>query len=324
MVLVYIGSDDPTRGDSHGFTGIGQRLAQKLGGEFHYLEGAHLDKLYPGETSKKVALERYFADHKAPDIVLSRAWDEYAHWKKKPLMCITSINEFLASRYLGESINLVCHHLTPELLESEGKKFREHYPALPSPLIAVMMVRIKNAQDFAEKLVSKCAAYPEAAIFLCGSRRTPEINYNHLTEALTGVIKEQGLGQRIKLAGYDFNSLRAAGSDSFNPYVGLLQEADHVIVCGESLSLISEPLAAGKPVMVYETFEYRDLKKKGLTLHFNDCAARAPFETRKIEPVNITEKMAGTLARVFRRKAFWHNLNPFRWPKIRVPGKSTP
>lgn len=38
MVLVYIGDDDPTRGDSHGFKDIGQRMAQKLNGRFHYLE----------------------------------------------------------------------------------------------------------------------------------------------------------------------------------------------------------------------------------------------------------------------------------------------
>lgn len=309
VVLVYIGGDDPSRGDSHGFKGIGQRLAQKLAGTFHYLEDSHLAELYPEEQSTEAALKRYFADHKAPDIVLSRQWDKYAMKGQNPLLCITSVNEGLSEDYLGE-YNLVSHHLTPELLESEGRKFREHYPALPHPLIAVMMVNVGNTWSFSKKLVEKCAAYPKATIFLCSSRRTRPENYAALAGILTDMIKERGMEQHIRFEGYDFNDGRTQQT-LFNPYVGLLQEADHVIVCGWSQSLVSEPLAAGKPVMLYEARPHGSLQKKGLAFEFNACAARAPFETGKIKPVNVTEDIAGVLARKFRQKRFWHRLNPF-------------
>lgn len=309
MVLVYIGDDDPLRGDSHGFKGIGQRLAQKLKGTFHYLEDSHLAGLYPDELSTAAALKRYFADHKAPDVVLSRGWDKYAMKGQNPLLCIMDINEGLSEDYLGE-YSLVSHHLTPELLENEGSKFREHYPALPHPLIAVMMVNVYGAWNFSKKLVEKCAAYPEATIFLCSSRRTRPENYAALAGILTDMIKEQGMEKRIRLEGYNFNGGRTQQA-LFNPYMGLLQEADHVIVCGESRSLVSEPLAAGKPVMLYETRPYGSLQKKGLAFEFNACAARAPFETGKIKPVNVTEDIADALARKFKQKRFWYRLSPF-------------
>lgn len=72
MVMVYIGDDDPSRGDSHGFKGIGQRMAQKLGGRFHYIEDKHLSQLYPGYPRREDALEQYMKQHGKPDILLGR------------------------------------------------------------------------------------------------------------------------------------------------------------------------------------------------------------------------------------------------------------
>lgn len=140
-------------------------------------------------------------------------------------------------------------------------------------------------------------------------------NYNALAAALEKQIKEKGLEERLTVTGYNFRAL-VNDHGHFNPYVGLLQEADHVIVCGDSRSLISEPLAAGKPVMLYEAGkDHIGMKQKGLALEFNTCAAHRAFETGKIKPVNLTEDIADKMAQEFRKKAFWHKMNPTTWVK---------
>lgn len=302
MVMVYIGDDDPSRGDSHGFKGIGQRIAQKLHGEFHYLEDRHLNELYPFLYRQQDKFEQYIKDNGKPQIMLSR----YGYYggmmtSISPLLMVTDINEGLSYDLLGEK-SLVSHHLTPELLGAQGKLFRENYKDITTPLIAVMMVNVDDIEAFAQKMVSKCEKYDEATIFLCTSRRTMGANYKMLKERLEQLAEEKGLGDRLKITGYNFHD--HVGKASFNPYVGLIDAADHVVVAGESMSMVSEPLAAGKPVIAYEPqHSYSALKRRGLVVDFNKMAADTRFETGRVPVVNITEDIADTLIKKFNAAA---------------------
>jgi len=302
MVMVYIGDDDPSRGDSHGFKGIGLRMAQKLHGEFHYLEDKQLVDLYPDISKPRDAFMRYLKDHGNPDIMLSRyGYSGGMMTSIPPLLLVSDINEGLSDNLLGES-SLVSHHLTPELLAEQGKQFRSNYAEIKTPLIAVMMVNINDIETFAQKMVSKCAAYDEATVFICTSRRTHEQNYTKLKTRLEELAEQKGLGGRLKISGYNFHE--HVGQKSFNPYVGLIQEADHVVVAGESMSMVSEPLAAGKPVFLYEPGHgYTSLKKKGLAIDFNATAADTRFDARRIPAVNITEDIADRLIDKFNKAA---------------------
>lgn len=291
-VMVYIGHDDPSRGDSHGFKGIGARMAQKLGGQFHYLENKHLQEMYPGETDP---MALYVRDHGKPDILFSRFGDFGGMMTSiTPLMMVDSINEDLSAVLLGEK-SLVAHHLTEEVLSEQGKQFRENYKDITTPLVAVMLVNIRDVETFAQKMVSKCAAYDEVTVFLCTSRRTYEDNYLQVKNRLNTLAEEHGLAGRMRVEGYSFqDSLRRDGA--FNPYIGLINEADHIVVAGESLSMISEPLAIGKPTMVYEAgYTHNKLKKKGLVIDFNASAADTRFETPHVAPINITEDITNKL-----------------------------
>ncbi|MBI1215852.1 MAG: hypothetical protein GC185_08550 [Alphaproteobacteria bacterium] len=336
MVLVYIGEDDPSRGDSHGLKGIGQRMAQKLNGKFHYLEDDDLKRMYlenahdvtaPGaqdapapvpEPGKKSVdmdklLKRYLKENGKPEIVLSR-FGQYndAIKSAKPLLIVRDINETLSSRLLGEK-SLVSHHLTPELLKAEGEKFRAQHPDFQGPLIGVLMVDINGYSSFAEKMVSKCAAYPQATIFLCGSRRTPNYDYDNLKEELEKAAKKKGLEGRLRIDGYNF--LRGLkNKDAFNPYVGLLDAADHIVLTGNSQSMLSEPLAAGKPVILHGSFnQYKKLKRKGLVMDFGKCAADKRFETGRIKPVNITEDITDKLIKDFKNAQSTRRGGPVGW-----------
>ena len=295
MVMVYIGDDDPSRGDSHGFKGIGMRMAQKLHGEFHYLEDKHLGELYPDIGSPRDAFLRYLKDHGNPDIMLSRyGYHSGMMTSIPPRLLVSDINEGLSDNLLGES-SLVSHHLTPELLEEQGKQFRAKYSDIKTPLIAVMMVNVQDIESFAQKMVSKAAAYGEGAtVFICTSRRTHQDNYTKLKTRLEVLAAEKGLAGRLNISGYNFHE--HVGQKSFNPYVGLINEADHVVVAGESMSMVSEPLASGKPVYLYEPGHgYSSLKKKGLAIDFNTTAADTRFDDHRIKAINITEDIADRL-----------------------------
>lgn len=303
MVMVYIGDDDPTRGDSHGFKGIGLRMAQKLGGRFHYLEDKNLTQLYPGMPDPRDALDLYMKQHGKPDILLSRA----AYYggmmtRISPLMMVNTINEGLSSDLLGD-ISLVSHHLTPEIFDEHGKKFREHYKEITSPIVAVMLVNIQDVENFAQRMISKCAQHDELTVFICTSRRTYQDNYFSLKSRMEELAQEKGIGARLKIEGYNFHE-HLGKENVFNPYVGLIKEADHIVVGGDSLSMVSEPLAVGKRVMVFEpSHSYGGLKEKGMVVHFNDCAADKRFETSTFKPVNVTEDIASKLVDQFNKVA---------------------
>lgn len=314
MVMVYIGDDDPTRGDSHGFKGIGLRMAQKLGGRFHYLEDKHLTQMYPGMPDPRNALDLYMKQHGKPDILLSRA----AYYggmmtRISPLMMVRDINEGLSSDLLGD-ISLVSHHLTPEIFDEHGKKFRDHYKDIKSPIVAVMMVNIQDVESFAQRMISKCAQHDELTVFICTSRRTYQDNYIQLKGRMEELAREKGLGERLKIDGYNFHE-HLGKENVFNPYIGLIKEADHIIVGGDSLSMVSEPLAAGKRVMVFEPAHgYSSLKEKGMVIHFNDCAADKRFETPSFKPVNVTEDIANKLVDQFNKVARKY-AGPIGWAK---------
>ena len=306
MVMVYIGDDDPSRGDSHGFKGIGMRMAQKLHGEFHYLENRHLVDLYPDISRPRDAFLKYLKDHGKPDIMLSR-YGYYGDMMTSisPRLIVSDINERLSDSLLGEN-SLVSHHLTPELLEEQGKQFRDNYKEIKTPLVAVMMVNLHDIESFAQKMVSKGAAYEEGVtVFICTSPRTHQNNYANLKTRLEDPAAEKGLSGKLHISGYNFHE--HVGQKTFNPYVGLIQEADHVVVAGESMSMVSEPLASGKPVYLYEPGHgYSSLKKKGLAIDFNTTAADTRFNEHRIKAVNITEDITDRLIDKFNKSSRKH------------------
>jgi len=294
-VMVYIGDDEPTRGDSHGFTGIGRALAEKLGASFHVLEDKALLSLYPQSRTAADGLTRYIDEHGAPDVLFTRAdnRDTPVLLTLRDTLKISAINEKFSQQMTG-STALVGHHLTPALLAAQGKAFRTEHPAEKNEtLVAVLMAQDGDLDFFADKLVAKSAAHGKARIFVCACWRTPEEDFDVLMQRLEKTIAARGFGDRLRLTGYHPD--KDAGT--FNPYIGLLDTAYHVLLAGPSRSMLSESLAAGKPVMTYSAgLPYPELVERGLALHFNDCAMDKRFETARITPVDITGEIADKIA----------------------------
>lgn len=309
MVLVYTGTDDPSRGDAHGAEGVGQKIAEKIGGAFHFIGDKDLDRLYPEEKTKTAALAHYFRDHGYPDVLMSKFWriHDPALGKHKPLIVFEDNNEYLSHKYLNDR-SLVNHHVTAENLKEEGGKFAAAYPSLPSPLIGVLMAQLSDIKGFAEKLVSKAAAYPQSAIFVTSIWRTRPENYKELMEE---IARQAGAKDRITIIGHPFSK-----EPGYNPYLGLLDRADQIVVTGHSLSMMTEPLTAGKAPLLFEPGQdHSALEQRGLVRDFNKSAAKTPFDNAAITPFNPTEIIARKMTEEFNKKAFWNRLNPKTWVK---------
>ena len=192
----------------------------------------------------------------------------------------------------------------------------------PGPLIAVMTTYLYEsaAPNITQALLQATIDYSQVTIFICTSKRTTEERYQFFMEQLKNKIEYLKLSDSIRLYGYCLNSERenvCRTSDSYNPYIGLIDQADHIIVPPDSQSMTSEPLAAGKTVHIYGgEHEYKPLKKEGLAETFNSSARFSTLRTRRIAPVNITDKVADCIIRKYEKSTkhgFWKH--PIRWLK---------
>jgi mitochondrial fission protein ELM1 len=130
------------------------------------------------------------------------------------------------------------HRVTPERLREGARRHAPLLAGLPRPLVAVLIggdnrvYRLTEARFavFADQLAS--LARQGFGLAITPSRRTGAANERLLRERLAG------------LPAFIWN-----GEDE-NPFFGLLGLADAVIVTADSVSMVSEAAATGKPVHV--------------------------------------------------------------------------
>ncbi len=132
------------------------------------------------------------------------------------------------------------HRVTPALLAEGARRFAPRLAGLPRPLVAVLIggdnrvYRLTEARFavFADQLAA--LARQGFGLAITPSRRT-------------GAVAEQLLRER--LAGLPAFMWDGSGE---NPYFGLLGLADAVLVTADSVSMVSEAAASGKPVHVVD------------------------------------------------------------------------
>ncbi len=133
------------------------------------------------------------------------------------------------------------HRVTPERIRAEAEKFRGVLAHLPRPLIAVLIGGSNSQYRMTEAVTQRLAANLRklctehgAGLAVTASRRTGAENEKHLRAALN-----------------DASCWFWDGSGD-NPYFGLLGLADAIVVTADSVSMVSEACATGKPVHVIE------------------------------------------------------------------------
>jgi hypothetical protein len=179
------------------------------------------------------------------------------------------------------------HRVTPARLAEAAEKFAPLLAHLPRPLLAVLIgganrhFRYSDAriQELTAQLAATAKAFG-AGLAVTPSRRTEAQHIAMLRAglAITEHFFWEGQGE--------------------NPYYGLLALADHIAVTSDSVSMLSEACATGKPVYVieiaagsprWERFQ-RGLYTDGIARPFN-----GKLEHWNYTPLKETERVAAAI-----------------------------
>ena len=189
--------------------------------------------------------------------------------------------------------NGAIHHITPRLLKENKKHFCKKFSELPRPIAGVLIGGSSKAYKFdqpsSERLIKKLISLHKntnCSFVISPSRRTEK----WLTESI-----KDGLGDIPK---YIWDKKET------NPYIGILSSADAIIVTCESVSMISESCATGKPIYL---FEYKGKSKRIKIFHemmYKKGYAKPlgnSLEKWKYKIPNETEVIASQIKKIFNK-----------------------
>jgi mitochondrial fission protein ELM1 len=164
-----------------------------------------------------------------------------------PLAALDEFDLILPMRHDGAPerpnvvpIDLALHDVTPELLAQAAEAWRARFAPLPRPLTGVLLGGSTRRHPFTVEqgraLVERLRALrPEGGLAITPSRRTPAEVKALLREAFAvdpGVFLWDETGD--------------------NPYRGILALGDRLVATGDSVSMVSEAVATGHPVAVFD------------------------------------------------------------------------
>jgi len=195
-------------------------------------------------------------------------------------------------RLTGENVIVTegaLHRITPERLAREAEIFRDRLAGLGRPLVAVLIGgsngQYRMTRQSTEALANGLADLARdhgVGLMVTASRRTGVENEALLRERLAGLPAEiwDGTGD--------------------NPYFGYLGLADAIVVTGDSVSMVSEACATGKPVYVFDleggSDKFRrfheNLRERGFTRAFT-----GKLENWDYKPLRDTAHVADEIRR---------------------------
>ncbi len=183
------------------------------------------------------------------------------------------------------------HRLTPARLAAEAKRAAPVLAGLPRPLVSVLLGGDNRAYRFTRAAskslgqgLARLAREHGAGLAVTPSRRTGA----HVVEAI-----------RQALAGLPAVIWDGRGD---NPYFAFLAHADALVVTGDSVNMVSEAAATGKPVFVVEleggsrkfSRFHESMRAAGITRPFAGALAhwsyQPPDDTARVADV-IRERM---------------------------------
>jgi uncharacterized protein len=185
------------------------------------------------------------------------------------------------------------HRITPALLAAEAARLGPGFAALPRPLVAVLVGGTSRAYRLTPAIATRLAKRLAAlcrdhgvGLMVTVSRRTGAEN--------TAILRDH-------LAGLPCRFWDGAGD---NPYFAMLGLADAVIVTADSISMISEACATGKPVHIIELEGgnrrfadfHRMLREDGITRPFDGTLAGwsyAPLDCTAVAARAVRARLAG-------------------------------
>ena len=181
------------------------------------------------------------------------------------------------------------HGLTDRVLTAARTRFAEHVAHLPRPLLAVLLggdnAVYRMTEDFSRNLARQLRALMDDhgwGLAITPSRRTPA----HARQALAAAL--------------DGTDAEIWDETSENPYLGYLAHADAIIVTGDSVNMVCEATATGKPVHVAHLEGGSD-KFRRFHQNLEVCGVTRPFngtiQTWDYEPLDDTAMVAVEIQR---------------------------
>ncbi len=195
-------------------------------------------------------------------------------------------------------IALPLHYVDEAKLEQGRKDWAEAFAHLPRPHIGFLVGG--NAAPYyfdtraAKQLARKASEHTRqqgGSLLVTTSNRTASSSTNALFEDLTPPA-------------YKY---RWKANDPANPYFGILADSDQLIVTGESVSMLTEACATGRPVYIYAPPAQRKLTNRikdalygspltrRMTEHLVDLGMSLPRDFDRLHRSLIAEGMAAWL-----------------------------
>lgn len=142
---------------------------------------------------------------------------------------------------------LALHAITAEKLEASRVHWQPKFEHLPRPWNAVLIGGSTNKYLFTKPAMNKLITELEAiegSLLITTSRRTGEDNIKLLSK---------------HFAGRNNKAFLYTG-ELENPYLGLLACADRIYVTNDSVNMMSEALASGKPISILSLMGHENTK----------------------------------------------------------------
>jgi mitochondrial fission protein ELM1 len=157
------------------------------------------------------------------------------------------------------------HRVTPERLAREVERWKPRLPDLPRPRIALLAGGPSGPYPFDAASGARLGRLANAHAAARGG------SLWITTSARTGADTADALFSAVQVPSYRY---RWTPDPETNPYFALLGLADELVVTADSMSMITEACATGKPVYLYDTGE------GGYAMNEAIARARGPFWQR--------------------------------------------
>ncbi len=138
---------------------------------------------------------------------------------------------------------LTLHRVTAARLQAEARRWESRLAALPRPRIAVIAGGDSGPTTFGRKAAGRLARQASALARARGGSLLVT------TSARTAAAAVEALSAGIEAPVHFYRWRRG---DDDNPYYGYLALADAIIVTADSISMLTEACATGKPVYMFD------------------------------------------------------------------------
>ena len=138
---------------------------------------------------------------------------------------------------------LTLHGVTPASLAAARAEWADHFAALPRPRIAVVAGGHSGPFTLGPRAATRLARQTSALARQSGGSLLVSTSSRTIDEAAAA------LQAGIDVPNYFY---RWQPQDAANPYFGILAVADRLVVTGDSIAMLSEACATGRPVQIFD------------------------------------------------------------------------